>query len=413
MEFGEPSTAPVSSHLPAQAVFGEITPGFGIACRSCGAPCSVESSSACEYCGSEQPHDAATLLRLAAHRARMRRALQQLRAVLGTQVQQAADAGWAWKLALIYLFVPIPIMLLSIALPMGAVFAATAAFGRAIPQFFVMLALAVAVFGGGGLGLFLALSIPYRMLKRHAVDVRRQAREILAEVDATQPVACPSCGGHAVVVALGAEEAVPCPWCSGAVLPPASFESITQSLAEALRRRDPRLAERFVRNLGRTIGARRLVPRLAGYELVGGGAVAAGSTAGVPLRAFNEIVDGSFVQRVEASFPTLVEDDVWLVRAEVEPLLRRLAAEWGYSMPEAAVAAPRPGWSGYVRRGSLPSTPAIGDALDRLGSNAAVLIDPAGVSLWRKASGLSRSWGLLEEHHATVAALANALRSRP
>jgi hypothetical protein len=313
-----------------------------------------------------------------------------------------------------FLFLPVVTMAVGVGLPLGALMLATSVLPVArVPPILVMVAFAVAILGGGGLGLVAGLALPYRALKRHAAAARHRAREVLAGIDLVSPAVCPRCGGHAsVVVTLGPVDPSPCPWCGGALLPPAGWEAVREAVAGALRRQDPGLAERFLDSLGRQERPGRSAPRLAGFELGGGGAVVAGSIDGIALRAFNEVVDGVFVLRVEAHVDTRLSGEAWLVRPGVEAALRLLATEWGYAMPEEPAASPRPGWNAYATE-PVPWDAAVGDALDRLGADDALLLDPAGLSWWRRASGLSRSWSLLEEQHANMVALARALRAAP
>lgn len=341
----------------------------------------------------------------------MRRALQQLRVVVATQLFEAMIAGKAVLVAILFLLLPIPFLLLGLALPAAAILIFVLLRGGPPPRTVVEVAL---LFGmvGASVGLLAGLAVPYVLVKRKAERVRRQARGLVHDLEATTPVVCPNCGAHVAVVTLGPEEPCPCPWCDSPLLSEAGgVEDTLRAAAEALCRRDPELGGKIARNLGRTVES-AVAPRVPGFELVGAGSLARGTTAGVSLRAFSEIVGGNFVHRIEGVCETALPDEVFLVRPAIEVAMRALAREWGYALPEHRAMSPRLAWHAYVAEGSaLPEAPAIAAALDRLGPNDALLLDPAGISLWRKAFGLTRAWSLLEQHHATVAALACGLRN--
>ncbi len=153
-------------------------------------------------------------------------------------------------------------------------------------------------------------------------------------------------------------------------------------------------------------------PPLPGYELTGGGTLVRGQTDGVPLCAWNEIVDGVFVLRVEAAVETGLAGEVWIVRPGVEAALRKVTDGWGYVLPAEPTASPAAGWLAYVEPQAwcrpLPSRrPSPGSARPTRCCST-----PPG-SLWRQATGLTAAWGLLVEQHATLAGLARDLAPSP
>jgi len=390
---------------------GVLAPGFAITCRACGGPSDPDADQ-CPYCGLEERHDAPTRARLVAHRARMRRALQQLRAIVTARVREGMGASPV-LLAVLLLFLPIPAILIGFGLPLGIVFLVVPllelprSLGTPLAAVGFLLAIV-----GGLMGLVAGLAVPYFMLKRHAERVRRRAREIVLEMEATTAVVCPACGGHAAVVALGPDEPCPCPWCGAQLLPAASAEEAVRAAVQSLLAQHETVAQDV---LGRLDQPQRR-PRqrspvsLPGYVLAAGGTVVQGTTDGIPVRAFNEVFEGVFVFRLEVATETGLESELFLVRPEVESAMRNLTREWGYALPERAVVSGRPGWLAYVGDGgALPPAPALAECLDRLGPSDALLVDPAGLSVWRRGYGLSRAWGFVEEHHATVATLARGL----
>jgi hypothetical protein len=126
----------------------------------------------------------------------------------------------AVRAACLFLFVPVPTMLVGLGLPLALVFLAASAFR--LPAVVVSLGLVLAIIVGGTAGLVAGLAVPYRMLKRRAERARGRAREIVRDMEATTAVVCPACGGRAAVVALGPDEPCPCPWCGAPLLPAAS-----------------------------------------------------------------------------------------------------------------------------------------------------------------------------------------------
>jgi hypothetical protein len=227
-------------------------------------------------------------------------------------------------------------------------------------------------------------------------------------METTTPVVCPGCGGHAAVVTLGPSEHAPCPWCASALLPTGEDDS-GRALALALLAHHQAAARRLAAR-GTPQRVRRKPPPVAGFDVTGG-TVVKGTSLGVPVRAFNELVDDTFVQRVEVPVETGLPGDVLLVRPAAEGTMRGLTREWGHALPESAVESPRPGWLAYAAGASVPVLPALASTLDKLGPRDALLLDPAGLSLWRAVKGLEYAWGLVQEHHETLAALACALRN--
>jgi hypothetical protein len=383
---------------------GPLRDSFALSCRACGAPRALRQER-CGHCGSTEQPDGATLARLRVHRARVRRALQQLRAVVTSQVAGELMHRQLYWLVGLYFGLPIAGLLLGL-----AVLALSLAIVGAQGPPAVVGALAAGALGslGGWGGIVLA----YRAVKRLAQRARARAREIVLGIEGTTPVLCPQCGGHAAVVALQPEEPYPCPWCNAALLPSGAADAQAAVLIRALLAHHEDLAERFTRAELARRRRRPAVrpPPLPGFELTGGGTVARGATGGVPLRAFNDLVGGQFVLRLEAPVETGRAGEAWFVRPAVEKPLRELTREWGYDLPQAPVAGAAEGWRAYAEPGvAAPEVPALAATLSRLGPADALLLDPAGLSLWRRASGLSAAWGLLVEHHATVAALASAL----
>jgi hypothetical protein len=370
-----------------------------MACRACGAP-SAPDALRCDHCGSQERYDAATRERLVAHRARMRRALQELRALVSAEVSWALAGGKVYLIAVLFL-----------GLPMGGLVA-----GGFAPLLFLLLAqprgpLAVVgvlvTLAGAAVGLAAGLFAVYGLAKRFAARSRQQARDLVLGMQATTPVVCPSCGGHAAVVALGPHDHAPCPWCATALLP-AGEASLARETARVLLAQHAAAAARLARPPRRAPAARK-PPPVDGYEVVGG-TVVRGETFGVPLRAFNDLHEGAFVHRIEAPVDLGVAGETFLVRPEVEGVMRSLAREWGYALPDASAPSPREGWRVYARDAVEPVPAAVGPALDRLGAADALLLDPAGLSVWRRGVGLAYAWGLVREHHETVARLARALR---
>ena len=375
-----------------EVLIAPLPESFALCCRSCGAPRSPRSAE-CAHCGSTEQPDAATLARLRAHRARMRRALQQLRAIGTARVASVLLRGkLPW---LIGLFLGLPI--LSFFVAVAVLLLCLAVGGTDGP---LALAGAFAATAIGTLGSWAGIVAAYQLYKRAAERAAAEARDVVLGMTATTPAVCPQCGGHAAVVALGWEESCVCPWCAAALLA-----------------RDADLAERFTRaELARMrLSPAVRPPPLAGYELTGGGTLVRGHTDGVPLCAWNEIVDGVFVLRVEAAVETGLAGETWIVRPDVETALRKVTDGWGYALPAQPTASPAAGWLAYAepQGAAAPAAAAVAAAVARLGPADALLLDPAGLSLWRQATGLTAAWGVLVEHHTTLAGLARELAPSP
>ncbi len=166
---------------------------FALCCRPCGAPRSPREAE-CAHCGSTERPDAATLARLRAHRARMRRALQQLRAIGTARVATVLLRGkLPWLLGL---FLGLPI--LSFLVAVAVLLFCLAIGGTDGP---LALAGAFAATAIGTLGSWAGIVLAYRLYKRVAAHAAAEAQEIVLGIAATMPAVCPQCGGHAAVVA--------------------------------------------------------------------------------------------------------------------------------------------------------------------------------------------------------------------
>jgi hypothetical protein len=255
---------------------------------------------------------------------------------------------------------------------------------------------------GSAIGLVAGLAIPYQLFKRQAEKVRNRARQIVLKLELTTPVVCSNCGGHAAVISIGPEDPNPCPWCESGLLPTGSMNDSMQAVIPQL------LAHH------RTLDSRTSTPtdaRVPGYKLMDG-CLVKGSTDGVPVRAFNELYEGVFIKRLEIPVETGISCEIWLIQPEVESTMRNLTTEWGYSLPSLCVATYKT-WRMYSDQPGVIEPSILGGILDALGTTDSLLIDPAGISLWRKSAGLSRAWNLLEEHHHTMAALTRWLQKHP
>jgi hypothetical protein len=337
----------------------------------------------------------------------MRRALQQLRVI----VPRLLKGSWLAQEILIIvmaLFLPIPLMALGFGVPLGIFFFLS----RAMKWEALFAAGFVLGFPGMMIGLVAGLAAPYFLLKRHAQKARTRAREIVMKLDLTTPAVCPSCGGRATIVALGPDEPCPCPWCESGLLPSGEMEVSINAAANALLANNHDLDHQVVGGLSREEPIRwRAMTPLPGYVIIGRESVIKGITNGIPVRAFTDIYEGNFVLRLEVPVDTAVDTEIWFVRPEVEAVMRSLTREWGYSLPETPVSSPLQGWLAYAEGVDSSAVPPVQEALTRLGSCDSLLIDPAGLSLWRKARGLANRFSLVHDHHATMAALAGALQS--
>jgi hypothetical protein len=132
-----------------------------------------------------------------------------------------------------------------------------------------------------------------------------------------------------------------------------------------------------------------------------------GACDGVALAGFNELLEERCIQRVEIEAPTGLDGELWAVRPEVEAHLRALAAEWSYELPRQELDSPVPGWCVY---GTTPLRREIlVPALERMGPAESLLVDPAGLSVWRSGSLWAPAWGLVSQRQELVAWLARAL----
>lgn len=76
------------------------------------------------------------------------------------------------------------------------------------------------------------LALDVQAVRWFAARVPRQARSLVLEIEATTPVSsCVRCGGHAAVVALGADDSFPYPWCDATLLPSAGADAALRSAA--------------------------------------------------------------------------------------------------------------------------------------------------------------------------------------
>ncbi len=399
---------------------GPLPASFALCCRTCGAPRTPDEAR-CAHCGSTERPDAAALARLRVHRARMRRALQELRVTVSRRVAPAVVRRWLSRW--------IPALILGCLTFAGVLVVATVlSLWLTGDRGFLGLVGALVIIALCVLLTTLGLVVCYYALMSGVTELNRESRRVVLGLTATTPVTCGQCGGHAAVVALGPEDSYPCPWCGSALLPAAAAEAAVRAVAQALLDAHVDEAERLA---GAALEPRRraavaFAQSLPGFELAGGGAVVRGATAGVSLRAFYDFIHGVTVQRVEVSLETGIDGEVWLVRPSVEAALRPLTLEWGYSLSEREAPCPWPGWRGYSDGGGLPEHPALSAALERLGPPDALLLDAAGLSLWRRGRSLGSIlsevalggspdgsvWSLLVEHHQTMAALASQLASR-
>jgi hypothetical protein len=253
----------------------------------------------------------------------------------------------------------------------------------------------------------------YFGIKRLIAHVNDEARRVALRITALTPVRCSQCGGHAAVVAVGPEAAHPCPWCDAALLPAPDAAAAAAAAARDLVDAHVQHADALARAAfaPRRRGGRVPAPP-AGWVLTAGGAVVRGTSDGVPVHAFNDLTRGIVTQRLEVPFTTGLAGETWYVRPAVEDALRATMADWGYSLPDAATASPARGFNAYVEGSAAARLAEVGATLTRLGPSDALLLDPAGLSLWRRVTGLTHAWSLLAEHHPTLAALAKRL-ARP
>lgn len=348
----------------------------------------------------------------------MRRALQELRIVISRRVSAAVVKRWLARW--------IPALVLGV-LAAGGLLAVAVLLHVWLTgdRGFLGLLGALAIIALSVLITSVGLTLCYYALMSGVAELREEARRAVLSFAATTPVACGQCGGQAAVVALGPDDAYPCPWCGSALLPAAeagaAVRAASQGLLDAHLDEAERLAGTALEQMkGAAVGFAQSLP---GFELVGGGAVVRGATAGVSLRAFYDFIRGATVQRVEVPLETGIDGEVWLVRPSVEAALRPLTLEWGYSLPEREARCPWPEWRAYSDGVGLPQHPALAAALERLGPSDALLLDAAGLSLWRRGRSLSvilgevalggspdgSAWSLLVEHHQTMAELAHQL----
>lgn len=379
---------------------------FAVVCRGCGTPFDP-SGSTCTHCGCEVVPDEATRARLLRHRARMRRTLQELRARITPAVAAALLPPDFRTRAVVAFLAVVASMILVPTLIAGAGFFL---FGDSAAAFaFVLLALAsaagVLVFG---------VRRTRRWLVGFSLRARVEARRRLGEIAATTPCRCRGCGGHAAVVALGRRSALPCPWCGTPQLPGPSLDDARHRCLDALIERHEDLTRDALERAGFSAP-----PRPKGlpdaFEPSAGGTVVAGSSRGVDVAAFQEMVDqgreARVVQRLEVDHDTGLGGEVFVAAPGVESTLRRMAGEWGYELPsEGIAAAEERGFRVYGTADGRVADPILQPFLERMGDGEGLLMDPAGLSLWRPVSPWTRAWSLLDDRLALVVWLARSLR---
>lgn len=379
------------------------SPTPGALCRDCGAALGALDAG-CGDCGAAAP-DAQTRLRLQRHLGRLQRARGELRAILAFHLGVGASTRYGpWiVVGFLGLLVVPPVVaagsFMLLLLGGHEWWAIGAALSALVLQ---------------ALGFVAALAITYFVATRLQDRSRRRARACAAELAVTRAVRCAGCGGYSAAPALGSVSPLDCPWCDAGLVA-GEWENGLAAAGAAIDACRAQLGagpfER-ARRRGRRASHVVEVP-LAGFDMRAG--LMRGAFDGVALWSGHDVGPGGTFVRIEAPSTTRLEHPWWFVRRVGESRLREAAAEWGHVLPIGPATSPLPGVRAYCDADEAPpDLEELRAALARLDPNESLLLEPAGVAVWRHLpSLLMRAWAPLLRHHDTVAALARALGAAP
>lgn len=371
-----------------------------LACRACAAPISLEAD-ACAACGAPIPRDPAVRARLTRHRARARRAMNRLRAMVMPRVATAYTPWWVVPAAIGWLLgLPVALavaMLTPLCLGLTLFGDGDLTGGCCAPLSFAMGFGALGLAGWGGLRGFTGV----------VARLRERAREVVRAVDGTVPTRCPGCGGHARLVAVGDAVDTTCPWCGATGLPGPDFEAAAEDLC---RRALADAADASRRAMSRAAIRHGRPSPLRGFAFAPGETVLEGEVDGFRVLAYQDLVGGRVFEHVDVVAPLALEAECFLARAAAADEARRAMELWDHPLPTRELPAP-PGWRAWSEAEALPE--ALVAALPGFGPGEALLVDPAGISAWRGTGRLSTAWRYVVQRHRAVAALARALSDKP
>ena len=246
------------------------------------------------------------------------------------------------------------------------------------------------------------------ILGRAAARARRDIGEQMSRLETTIDARCPSCGGHAQVLPAEREGVLECPWCSARLAPGTDARAAQLGQLQGIASNELSTAE-SARQASIPDGLHQPdsgddMP--SGFEESGGGIV--GVYQGMPMWCMTDVVDGQEITRLELSASTGCCFRALFVWRDSEGEIRRAARAWHQPLPDLHRTTWLDQWEVYsdtdepLRHRNLLVLP-----LYDLEPGDALLIDGAGISVWRTAISTTDS---MIEHREPLAQLVAELR---
>jgi Zn finger protein HypA/HybF involved in hydrogenase expression len=364
-----------------------------ILCRSCGGPCDKEIGThmRCHFCGSETAIDSGTRQRLVTHLARMQRAADKARCALRERIlAHVMPAMMVRMKAYLYGSLAILVVVVPLLLGLGMLpFALIEPASRGEEA--IVLLVAVVVLGFAMLvavGIFpLGLYLAFREGKNADLAAARGAREVLSSAEATASTRCTRCGGHAELVVIGQQAAVPCPWCGSSLVVECvdAAKAAADAIVVALQNTSDAALRRVRIKAGLPPNS-RVRYRIPGFVLHGG--VYVGALHDVQLWLAFDTQELGLHARIEADRGTRLPGTIWFVRSEALELHTQLLGTYGLHWPPAVPAGADLERSfvvfadSGVDAASVARSPCTRQLLMSLSESDSVRFDPAGGSEW-------------------------------
>ena len=203
---------------------------------------------------------------------------------------------------------------------------------------------------------------------------------------------CGSCGGHAQVLRAGNEGVLECPWCSARLEPDEKARDAQLDHLHGIAEQEVAIAGAALwATIPESLRSPESGPTLPpGFRESAGGIV--GTFRDIPIWTLSDVVEDTEIRRLELTADTGCAFRVAFVWAEAEASIRKAARAWHYPLPEIRRATWAYQWHVYPdSKEPLDLRETLVIPLHRLRPGDALIIDGAGISLWRTSLTITES----------------------
>ncbi len=252
-----------------------------------------------------------------------------------------------------------------------------------------------------------ARQLSLTLFSRAAAQARDDVDGQLSSLETTVDAVCASCSGHVSLLPAIDESTFECPWCSAALAPSGvardmqvkhlrTVASTEHSLFKAARRkassRRPRDLDEMRKEIERTRERRRRQeeedPLPPGFERVG--ECLLGEHRKMQVWCTSDVVRRTTIHRLEMASRGQ-RDRAFFVWHGAESVIRAAAAAWHLPLPSHYQATLGHAWLLYAER-EVPRDQQllVAPTVHALQKGDALIVDSAGVSLWRTSTTMPR-----------------------